>query len=171
MSSPFSQDLDVVFEGFDANFNNDLEKGRELRKSSEAKRNISEQSDVTYSFVRGADGVQAVRIGSHIVPSSSLGHRGVLLRCFSLVRCASHSSAPSTQGEYMQQAITALAEAESKARSQIKTAKSAKSETRFPAGTEWEVVQADALLLQGLTQGLNESYMGYLSCLWVSDAD
>lgn len=37
MSSPFSQDLDVVFEGFDAGFNNDLEKGRELRKSSEAK--------------------------------------------------------------------------------------------------------------------------------------
>ncbi len=68
----------------------------------------------------------------------------------------------------MQQAITALAEAESKARSQIKAAKSVKSETRFPAGTEWEVVQADALLLQGLTQGLGESYAGYLSCLWVS---
>ena len=68
----------------------------------------------------------------------------------------------------MQQAITALAEAESKARTQIKAAKSAKPETRFPAGTEWEIVQADALLLQGLTQALNESYMGYLSCLWVS---
>lgn len=68
----------------------------------------------------------------------------------------------------MQQAIAALAEAESTARAQIKTAKSAKSESRFPAGTEWEVVQADALLLQGLTQALSESYMGYLSCLWVS---
>lgn len=68
----------------------------------------------------------------------------------------------------MQQAIAALAEAESTAKVQIKAAKSAKSETRFPAGTEWEVVQADALLLQGLTQALSESYMGYLSCLSVS---
>lgn len=32
MSTPFSQDLAVIFEGFDASFNNDLEKGRELRK-------------------------------------------------------------------------------------------------------------------------------------------
>jgi len=68
----------------------------------------------------------------------------------------------------MQQAITALGEAGSQAKAQIKAAKSAKSESRFPAGTEWEVVQADALLLQGMTQALNESYMGYLSCLWVS---
>ena len=37
MSSPFSQDLTVIFEGFDACFNNDLEKGRELRRSSGAK--------------------------------------------------------------------------------------------------------------------------------------
>jgi hypothetical protein len=68
----------------------------------------------------------------------------------------------------MQQAVTALAEAESKSRAHIKAAKSAKPETRFPAGTEWEVVQADALLLHGLTQALSESYMGYMSCLWVS---
>jgi hypothetical protein len=37
MSSPLSQDLAVVFEGFDAGFNNELEKARELRKSSGAK--------------------------------------------------------------------------------------------------------------------------------------
>ena len=37
MSTPFSLDLAVVFEGFDASFNNDLEKGRELRKSPAVK--------------------------------------------------------------------------------------------------------------------------------------
>ena len=118
------------------------------------------------SFVRGADGVHDARTGGHIVSSSSDGSRGVLLRRFPLVRCTrSHRSAPSTQEEYTQRTITALTEAESKARSQIKVAKSAKSETRFPTGTKWEVVQADALLLQGMTQGLSESYMGYLSYL------
>ena len=38
MSSPLAEDLDVVFEGFDAGFNNDLEKGRKLCKFSGARR-------------------------------------------------------------------------------------------------------------------------------------
>lgn len=37
MSSPLEQDLAVVFEGFDAGFNNDLEQGRKLCKLSGAK--------------------------------------------------------------------------------------------------------------------------------------
>jgi len=37
MSSPLSQDLADIFAGFDAGFNNDLEKGREIRKFSGAK--------------------------------------------------------------------------------------------------------------------------------------
>lgn len=36
MSSPLAQDLALVFEGFDAGFNNDLERGRKLREFSGA---------------------------------------------------------------------------------------------------------------------------------------
>jgi hypothetical protein len=164
MSSPLTQDLAVVFEGFDAGFNNDLEKGRELCKFSQKYPKASLRRNTPRSFVGGADGVQGARTGRHPVSSSGFGHRGVHARC----SLQSDKPTSSTQEEYMQQAITALGEAETKARAQIKAAKSAKSATRFPAGTEWEVVQADALVLQGLTHALSESYMGYLSCLWVS---
>lgn len=43
-----------------------------------------------------------------------------------------------------------------------------KSSTRFPAGLEFEVLQADLVLLVGLTQALGESYMGYVKCLSVT---
>ncbi|TEB21864.1 mitochondrial outer membrane protein IML2 [Coprinellus micaceus] len=38
--------------------------------------------------------------------------------------------------------------------------------SRFPAGMEWEIINADAIVLLGLTNALSESYMGYLQCMY-----
>ncbi|THU91198.1 hypothetical protein K435DRAFT_674578 [Dendrothele bispora CBS 962.96] len=40
------------------------------------------------------------------------------------------------------------------------------TKTRFTPGLEWEIVNADAVVLQGITHALSESYMGYLQCLY-----
>ncbi|KAF5337705.1 hypothetical protein D9758_017342 [Tetrapyrgos nigripes] len=40
------------------------------------------------------------------------------------------------------------------------------SKTRFPPGIEWEILNADAVVLMGITHALSESYMGYLQCLY-----
>ncbi|KAF8967258.1 hypothetical protein BDZ97DRAFT_1804125 [Flammula alnicola] len=37
--------------------------------------------------------------------------------------------------------------------------------SRFHHGLEWEILNADAVVLLGLTQALSESYMGYLQCI------
>lgn len=66
----------------------------------------------------------------------------------------------------MTDAGKALAEAEANATKAIKN-HSRKSATRFPAGMEWEVLQADSVILLGLTQALSESYAGYVKCLSV----
>jgi len=58
------------------------------------------------------------------------------------------------------EAVKALNEGETAARSRHKLAKAAPSLTKFPAGTEWEILHADALVLQGLTYALSETYYG-----------
>jgi hypothetical protein len=60
----------------------------------------------------------------------------------------------------VEQAVKALNTAEGAARAKVKSAKAVKSSTSFPAGTEWEILHAVAIVLQGLTQPLNESYYG-----------
>ena len=60
----------------------------------------------------------------------------------------------------VEEAVKALNEAEAVARAQVKASKSTKSTTRFPPGTEWEVLHADAVVLQGLTNALSETYYG-----------
>ncbi|KAF8803092.1 mitochondrial outer membrane protein IML2 [Phlegmacium glaucopus] len=37
---------------------------------------------------------------------------------------------------------------------------------RFQYGLEWEILNADAVILLGLTHTLSESYMGYLQCIY-----
>ncbi|KIM31719.1 hypothetical protein M408DRAFT_20945 [Serendipita vermifera MAFF 305830] len=64
------------------------------------------------------------------------------------------------------EAVKALNEAEAAARAQLKSSKSAKSLTRFPPGTEWEILHADAVVLQGLTNALSETYYGYMQSLY-----
>jgi hypothetical protein len=63
----------------------------------------------------------------------------------------------------MEEAIKALAEAENSTRTQAKKAASSKSNPipmRFPAGTEWEILHADAVVLHGMTHSLSETYYG-----------
>jgi Protein of unknown function (DUF3808) len=60
----------------------------------------------------------------------------------------------------VEEAVKALNEAEAAARSQVKSSKSVKSSTRYPPGTEWEIIHADAVVLQGLTNALSETYYG-----------
>ncbi|KAJ7473170.1 mitochondrial outer membrane protein IML2 [Mycena galericulata] len=41
---------------------------------------------------------------------------------------------------------------------------------RFAAGLEWEILNADAVVLLGLTHALSESYMGYFQCMYALNA-
>lgn len=54
----------------------------------------------------------------------------------------------------MANAIKLLAEAEAAARKQVKATKGLASSTRFPGGTEWELLHADATILLGMTHAL-----------------
>ncbi|CAL1705498.1 unnamed protein product [Somion occarium] len=64
------------------------------------------------------------------------------------------------------QAAELLALSEAGAKKELKAAKTASSASRFPAGTEWELLHSDAVILHGITHALSESYMGYLQCLY-----
>ncbi|TFK18910.1 hypothetical protein FA15DRAFT_627434 [Coprinopsis marcescibilis] len=68
------------------------------------------------------------------------------------------------------EASRCLALSEAGAKRQIKVQQSSPSASlstsRFPAGLEWEIVSADAVVLLGLTNALSESYMGYLQCMY-----
>ncbi|KAJ3510909.1 hypothetical protein NMY22_g15821 [Coprinellus aureogranulatus] len=64
-----------------------------------------------------------------------------------------------------------LALADTASKKWAKDAVSGKSKSkdyysRFPAGMEWEIINADAIVLLGLTNALSESYMGYLQCMY-----
>lgn len=58
-----------------------------------------------------------------------------------------------------------LALSEAGTRKQMKAPKK-KYNTRFPQGLEWEILNADAVALLGMTHALSESYMGYLQCMY-----
>lgn len=83
----------------------------------------------------------------------------------------------------MATATQLLSEADAGAKKQLSAAKAQRSSTRFPAGTEWELLQSDAVILHALTLALryasnefntapclitpnSESYMGYLQCFY-----
>ncbi|KAG9004430.1 hypothetical protein FRB94_002374 [Tulasnella sp. JGI-2019a] len=66
---------------------------------------------------------------------------------------------------FMAEATKILTQADASVKQAVKT-QGKKSNTRFPVGTEFEILQADLVLLLGLTQALNESYMGYVKCLY-----
>lgn len=54
----------------------------------------------------------------------------------------------------MATATKMLSDADAGAKKQMKAAKAVKSSTRFPAGTEWELVHSDAVILHALTLAL-----------------
>lgn len=65
----------------------------------------------------------------------------------------------------MAEATRCLTLSEAGARSQQKAPKS-RANQRFPPGLEWEILNADAVVLLGLTHALSESYMGYFQCMY-----
>lgn len=85
------------------------------------------------------------------------------------------------QSGLMAEATTSLQLSEAGAKKQLKlSSKYTKDSNRFPTGTLWELLNADGVILVGLTQALryayphvcfydliarSESYMGYLQCL------
>ncbi|KAI0345249.1 hypothetical protein BDW22DRAFT_1354152 [Trametopsis cervina] len=80
--------------------------------------------------------------------------------------CAFLEAALGMEQGLMAQATQVLAESEAGAKKQLKAAKSLPSSTRYPAATEWELLQTDATILHALTLALNESYMGYVQCFY-----
>ncbi|KAJ3763330.1 outer membrane protein Iml2/Tetratricopeptide repeat protein 39 [Lentinula raphanica] len=72
----------------------------------------------------------------------------------------------------MTEATRLLALAEAGSRSALKAA--AKSKTKasaaFPPGLEYEIANADTVVLLGISHALNESYMGYLQCIYAMNS-
>jgi hypothetical protein len=70
----------------------------------------------------------------------------------------------------MAESAKKLGEAERKAREHAKAVKAGGASEiagDFPLGMEWDIVIADAVVLGGLTQALNETYAGYLQAMLV----
>ncbi|KAF8522203.1 outer membrane protein Iml2/Tetratricopeptide repeat protein 39 [Hysterangium stoloniferum] len=67
----------------------------------------------------------------------------------------------------MVEATSLLTQAEIKAKKEAKAQKNRNNSQmrRFPPGLDFEVLQADAILLLGITQALTESYTGYIQCM------
>ena len=58
----------------------------------------------------------------------------------------------------MATATKLLADADAGAKKQLKAAKTVASSTRYPAGTEWELVHSDSVILHALTLALRYVY-------------
>ena len=58
----------------------------------------------------------------------------------------------------MEEATRSLTLAENGAKKMTKSAKSSSEKGRFPLGVEWEILQADAIILLGLTYVLRLVY-------------
>ncbi|KJA17945.1 hypothetical protein HYPSUDRAFT_218539 [Hypholoma sublateritium FD-334 SS-4] len=81
--------------------------------------------------------------------------------------CAFLEAALGMESGLMAEATRCLAISEAGARQQTRGAKSDMAyRGRFTHGLEWEILNADAVVLLGLTHALSESYMGYLQCMY-----
>ncbi|KAF9524468.1 outer membrane protein Iml2/Tetratricopeptide repeat protein 39 [Crepidotus variabilis] len=82
--------------------------------------------------------------------------------------CSFLEAALGMESGLMTEASRCLALAEAGTRRQMKSPKPSDFtyRTRFPHGLEWEILNADAVVLLGLTNALSESYMGYLQCMY-----
>ncbi|OSX65485.1 hypothetical protein POSPLADRAFT_1134175, partial [Postia placenta MAD-698-R-SB12] len=80
--------------------------------------------------------------------------------------CAFLEAALGMETSLLAEAQRCLSLSEAGSRKQLKAAKYAKPSTRFPPGTEWDLLNSDAVILLGLNHALSESYMGYLQCLY-----
>ncbi|KAJ3508360.1 hypothetical protein NLJ89_g5802 [Agrocybe chaxingu] len=81
--------------------------------------------------------------------------------------CAFLEAALGMEAGLMTEASRCLALSEAGARKQMRVPKprDLNFHSRFTYGLEWEILNADAVVLLGLTHALSESYMGYLQCI------
>ncbi|KAJ3868792.1 hypothetical protein EV359DRAFT_31448 [Lentinula novae-zelandiae] len=72
----------------------------------------------------------------------------------------------------MSEATRLLSLAEAGSRTALKTAAKSKSRASaaFPPGLEYEIANADTVVLLGITHALSESYMGYLQCIYAMNS-
>jgi len=82
--------------------------------------------------------------------------------------CAFLEAALGMETGLMTEASRCLALSEAGTRKQMRVPKprDLTQPTRFQFGLEWEILNADAVVLLGLTNALSESYMGYLQCMY-----
>ncbi|KZT71236.1 hypothetical protein DAEQUDRAFT_763848 [Daedalea quercina L-15889] len=81
--------------------------------------------------------------------------------------CAFLEAALGMETGLLVEAQRCLSLSEAGSKKQLKASKYyAKPTTKFPSGTEWELLNSDAVILLGLNHALSESYMGYLQCLY-----
>jgi hypothetical protein len=81
--------------------------------------------------------------------------------------CAFLAAALGMEEGLMGEATRLLTLSEAGAKKYAKAAPTTgKSGGRFPPGLEWEILNADAVVLLGLTHALSESYMGYFQCMY-----
>jgi hypothetical protein len=59
----------------------------------------------------------------------------------------------------MAEASKSLTQAEAGAKKQLKSIKASQESTRFTPGLEWEILQADAIIMLGLTQALSYVFL------------
>ncbi|KAF9269546.1 hypothetical protein L218DRAFT_953162 [Marasmius fiardii PR-910] len=81
-----------------------------------------------------------------------------------MAACVFLEAALGMETNQMAEASKLLAQAEMASKKQA--AKGRAGTFRFPDGLEMEVLNADAVVLSGITSALSESYMGYLQCLY-----
>ncbi|KAF8187422.1 hypothetical protein BJ912DRAFT_1022616 [Pholiota molesta] len=80
--------------------------------------------------------------------------------------CAFLEAALGMESGLMAEATRCLSLSEAGTRKYTRTPKSHDLyRSRFHHGLEWEILNADAVVLLGLTHALSESYMGYLQCI------
>ncbi|PPQ82140.1 hypothetical protein CVT25_015147 [Psilocybe cyanescens] len=81
--------------------------------------------------------------------------------------CAFLEAALGMETGLMTEASKCLSMSEAGARKQMRVPKprDMSYESKFSYGLEWEILNADAVVLLGLTHALSESYMGYLQCI------
>ncbi|KAF8163824.1 mitochondrial outer membrane protein IML2 [Crassisporium funariophilum] len=82
--------------------------------------------------------------------------------------CAFLEAALGMESGLMTEATRCLALSEAGTRKHMRTPKprDMSHHSRFHHGLEWEILNADAVVLLGLTHALSESYMGYLQCMY-----
>ncbi|KLO11975.1 hypothetical protein SCHPADRAFT_876147 [Schizopora paradoxa] len=153
--------------------------------TSKAYTNSEDQIAALRSATTGFDHLFANRMEDAKVAFQDKEHSESPFHLMGLGVCSFLEAALGMESEQMTEAARCLTLCESSAKKHSKAAKDAESsssswlstrktpaaatgtKSRLPSGIEWEILQADAVVCQGLTHAMSESYMGYLQCLYL----